>query len=347
MFIFGIHLFSYYLYALGYWDRYPHMVGVTHPFPLLHGPMLYLYIVFSLKPDQRFSWRIILHFAPVLLSYLYMIRFFFFYSAEEKVMVDNAEVNDFMIFMGFSLVAFIISGIAYPIFSYRLLGRYRRLIKENFAFEESINLNWLQYCIWSIAIIYLVVAVISLLREALGITFWFNADLIIYSSIILFVFFLGYFGIRHQGIFADELLADEHIAEPKTGGEYKRSGLKGDEAGQYHRKLVDLMTIKKPFLEPKLTLNTLAGELNISLNHLSQIINQYEEKNFYDFVNEYRVDEFKARVSNEANSNYSILALAFDSGFNSKSSFNQVFKKIAGLTPSQYMRNVRSSARSV
>ncbi|MBN1791468.1 MAG: AraC family transcriptional regulator [Bacteroidales bacterium] len=90
-------------------------------------------------------------------------------------------------------------------------------------------------------------------------------------------------------------------------------------------------------METKLTLNTLAVELNISVNHLSQIINQYQGKNFYDFVNEYRVEEFKTRVASPKNQHLSILAIAFDSGFNSKSSFNLVFKNHTGMTPSQFM----------
>ena len=125
--------------------------------------------------------------------------------------------------------------------------------------------------------------------------------------------------------------------EPKASGEYVRSGLKPELAQLYHRKLLDYMSTRKPYLEPKLSLGHLADELDISANHLSQVINQYEGKNFFDFVNTYRVDEFKQRIAQPANSSYSILAIALDSGFNSKSSFNQVFKKVTGKTPSQYV----------
>lgn len=340
MFLFGIHLFSYYLYSLGYWDKYPHLVGVHHPLPLLHGPMLYLYIIFSLRTEQRFSWKIFIHFAPAALAWLYMMKFYFFYSVEQKILVNNGEVEDFGVFMIISLIAFIISGIAYPIVSYRLLKKHHRLINENFAYEESINLNWLKYCIWSIGIIFLVAGVISFLKEGMDFDFGFNPDMIIYSSIILFIFLLGYFGIKQQDIFSDGYIVQASQAESSTA-EYKRSGLKEDEAGKYHQDLLELMESKKPFLEPKLTIQMLAAEMGISINHLSQIINQYEEKNFYDFVNEYRVEEFKKRGLDEAYSNFSILAIAFDSGFNSKSSFNQVFKKIVGETPSAYMKKIK------
>ena len=95
------------------------------------------------------------------------------------------------------------------------------------------------------------------------------------------------------------------------------------------------MANEKPYLDPKLSLAGLAQLLEISPNQLSQIINQEAQVNFHDFVNNYRIEEFIERAS--INKNFSLLALALDSGFNSKSSFNTIFKKQKGLAPSQYL----------
>jgi AraC-like DNA-binding protein len=124
-----------------------------------------------------------------------------------------------------------------------------------------------------------------------------------------------------------------------AGGKYKKSGLKGDSLVEGQQKLLDFMRLEKPFLDPKLTLSGLAGYLDMSSNQLSQIINQQEQINFHDFVNRYRVDEFIHRASQ--NNSFSILAHALDSGFNSKSSFNSIFKKHKDMTPSQYMIQTR------
>ncbi|MBP3191851.1 AraC family transcriptional regulator [Natronogracilivirga saccharolytica] len=337
MFFIGLHLFSYYLYYLGYWDRYPHLSGIHHPFPLLHGPFLYLYVLFSLKSDQRLRWRDYLHFSPALLFYVYMIPFLFFYSAEEKLMVNHGEVDDYAGFIVFSLFAFFASGLGYAIASYRMLSRHEHLTSQNFAYSESIDMGWLKYFIWGIGMIFLVTAVVILFEWSMGVNFGFNTDLVLYVPLVGFILFLGYSGIRQKNIFADGTSQIPQIVEPKLPGEYVRSGLKTELAQQYHQKLLDYMSANKPYLEPKLSLGHLARELDISANHLSQIINQYEEKNFFDFVNTYRVNEFKQRVADPANSSYSILAIALDSGFNSKSSFNQVFKKVSGKTPSQHI----------
>ncbi|MCE5175662.1 MAG: helix-turn-helix domain-containing protein [Bacteroidales bacterium] len=339
MLIIGIHLLSYFIYSLGYWNKYPHLVGISNPFPLLHGPLLYLYTSYSLCPEKRFRLKDYLHFLPAALSYISMFPFFFGCTAEEKRLIDQGIIKDFDIIMYISLVFFIISGIIYPILSYRLLNKYQKLIKENFAYNENISLQWLKMLISGIGLIYIAVMVVYFFQGILGMNFGFNADMIFFSIIIALVFALGHFGIRYQGIFTDNVIERNEIVEPRTAAEYKKSGLTFSDGEVLHEKLLKLMETKKPFLVSKLTLSKLADQLESSPNNLSQVINQYEEKNFYDFINGYRVEEFIKRASMPENSSFNILGIALDSGFNSKSSFNQVFKRHTGVTPSQYLEN--------
>ena len=343
MFIFGIHLFSYFIHLQGYWETYPSLAGIHHPLPLLHGPLLYLYIRFSLRTDQGLTWKHYLHFVPALGFYLYLIPFFFTNTAKQKLMINHGLMDDYSVFIAISLIAFLVSGVGYAIASNQLLNRYQDLTKHNYAFRKSIDLNWLKHFIWGIGLIFVIAITFSVSQEWLGINFGFNTDIIFYSLIILFIFYLGFSGIIHQGTFSASKNSDQ-LVTPITTGEYKHSGLREEDALYYHQRLTEVMETQKPYLEPKLSLSILADYLDISPNHLSQVINQYEEKNFYDYINEYRVEEFKMRALNPANNNYSILAIAYDSGFNSKSSFNQVFKKMVGKTPSQYLNSLKLSA---
>ncbi|MCS6819220.1 MAG: AraC family transcriptional regulator [Chitinophagales bacterium] len=105
-------------------------------------------------------------------------------------------------------------------------------------------------------------------------------------------------------------------------------------------KLLDFMEKEKPYLNPELTIQDLADKMNIPKHHLTYIINNGLQKNFFNFVNEYRVEEFKKRVANPAYKHLTLLAIAFDSGFNSKSSFNNIFKNITGQTPSEYKKSI-------
>jgi len=135
----------------------------------------------------------------------------------------------------------------------------------------------------------------------------------------------------NTGIKEEELVSSE--------SEYKNSSLKSDIATEKHNELLELMKKEKPFLNSDLTLSELAQSLSISSNHLSQIINQYEQVNFHNFVNKYRVEEFIEKAQNDKS--FSLLGHAFDSGFNSKSTFNTVFKKFKSTTPSQYFSNLK------
>jgi AraC-like DNA-binding protein len=334
--VIGLHLLNYYLSQVGYWEKYPHLVGIAAPFPLLHGPLLYLYTLYSLRSDATLRKIDYLHFAPVIIAYLYMSNFFFFYTAEEKAMIDTGESSDFAVFTAILLIAFIISGITYPILAYRLTRKHKRKVDNNFSYEEGINLGWLQNCIYAIGIVYLIAAVVIILRNGLDVTFSFNVDYIFYSILILFIFYLGYFGIRHKDMFTNNMEPKVVSASRvKAEEKYKKSGLKDQAINEVHHKLISFMESQKPYLDPKINLSGLANQLNVSTNQLSQVINQREQVNFHDFINAYRTEEFIRRASK--NPNFSLLAHALDSGFNSKSSFNSVFKKQKGMTPSQFL----------
>ncbi len=335
IFIIGIHLLGYYFNQIGYWQKYPHLIGTTAPFPLLHGPMLYLYTLYSLRRDNSLRKIDYLHFAPVLLAYLYMFNFFFFYSVHQKIKVDHGEIRNLEIFKYILLIAILISGITYALMAYRLTWIHKHKIDNNFSYREGINLKWLQNCILAIALVFFSATIIYFMREAIGFKFSFNADYIFYLIIILLVFYIGYFGIKHENIFTNNPQIIQKEENHQSSSKYKNSGLKEHDAKKLHQALLNRMSCEKPFLDPKLTLSELAKQLETSPNWLSQVINQYEKNNFHDFVNRYRIEEFIQKASE--NKNYSILALALDSGFNSKSSFNNVFKKHQGITPSEYL----------
>ena len=135
--------------------------------------------------------------------------------------------------------------------------------------------------------------------------------------------------------FADLQLSGNSETSPK----YIKSGLQKNEVDVYYSSLIQLMDSEKLFLDSKLSIKTVAEKLEISVNHLSQVINQQSGKNFFKFINEYRVEEAKKLLLDQSNKKYTILAIAYDCGFNSKSSFNTIFKQYTGKTPSDFIEN--------
>jgi len=150
------------------------------------------------------------------------------------------------------------------------------------------------------------------------------------TAVTLFIYVIGYFGVRQIAVGEPE-----ETAPPAA--KYERSGLAGDEIEALVARLTRHLDEKRPHLEEGVTLRQVAADLGVSPNHLSQAINQGLNKNFYELINERRVEEFKRRVADPKNRAYTLLAIALDSGFSSKSSFNRVFKQFTGLSPKQYV----------
>jgi AraC-like DNA-binding protein len=110
------------------------------------------------------------------------------------------------------------------------------------------------------------------------------------------------------------------------------------------QKLVTLMITQKPYLNPDLNLQKLSELLQIPPKATSYIINHDIKMNFYEFVNKYRVEEFKNRAQKKDGEKYSLIGLAYECGFNSKSTFNHIFKKNTGQTPGEYYRKIKKSS---
>ena len=124
---------------------------------------------------------------------------------------------------------------------------------------------------------------------------------------------------------------------------YKKSLLDKKELIQYHDRLEQLMSGEEPYLDPDLTLRDLAEILEIPPNHVSQLLNEGFDKNFSEFVNSYRLATFKSKAADPSQRHLTILALAYDSGFNSKTVFNTYFKKKMGITPRAYWKEAKAT----
>jgi AraC-like DNA-binding protein len=134
----------------------------------------------------------------------------------------------------------------------------------------------------------------------------------------------------------DPMSSGEEKKDKSSTGKYRSSGLKESEAEKYLTHLLKIMKEEKPYLNGELSINDLTVRMGISRHYLTQILNEKLGKNFYTFVNEYRVQEVIKMMKDPRYDHYTLLALGFEAGFNSKSSFNNIFKNFTGMTPSEY-----------
>ncbi|MCD4698335.1 MAG: AraC family transcriptional regulator [Bacteroidales bacterium] len=152
---------------------------------------------------------------------------------------------------------------------------------------------------------------------------------------MIIIIVIGYFGFNQGAIFIN--LSEPELQTENNTRKYKSTGLSSENAKLITPKVLEYMKSEKPYLDSELSLVKLAGLLNIPHHHLSQVINEQLEKNFFEFINEYRVEEVKQLMAKNKDRKFTLLSIAHDGGFNSKSSFNSIFKKYTNNTPKEYM----------
>jgi AraC-like DNA-binding protein len=335
MFIIGLHLFLYYFFTNGIDFKYPHLLGIANPLPLIHGPLLFLYTGSLTGYFPKWKPKYFQHFLPVIIFYCYYFDFFISSGQEKIEFVKKLNITPDILQL-FVFPAIILSGFSYIFLTFLLLRKHRRNILNNLSnSNEENNLHWLRNLLIGLLVIWLAVLFDNFVLES-SLT-----DAPIYVSVSLFVAFTGFFGLRQGNIFMNlpkgSLPAELTIEEQQR---YSKSGLKEERAVELQQLLVKLMEEEKLFLNENISLPLLAEMLKIHPNYLSQVINERFQKNFYDFINSYRIEEFKRLIASGKSKNKTIFALALDCGFNSKASFNNSFKKITGITPSEFAKSL-------
>ena len=233
----------------------------------------------------------------------------------------------------------------YVVLIYRQTGAHKKNLLDYFSYSSSkITLNWINLVVFLFTINWL------LTGFAIVINIYYESQIIdpgkvYFINLAIFSFAISYFGFHQQSIFQKEM----YVEKPKSTGKlekgesttrYEKSTLTEDQAHVYIEKVKDLLESKKLYLNSELTIHVISDRLQIPKHHLTESLNSYLGKNFYTLINEYRVDTFRKMVHEKEFSHWTLLAVAYESGFNSKSSFNLIFKKHTGQTPSQYFRSI-------
>lgn len=306
------------------------------------GAITFIYVDVLTSQKQEFKWYYLLHGLPYV---TFTVILFIKLQSNENPVITEAimEIEDSrtQIMLAQTIIN-VFNGPVYMVVSWILLKKHDRNIHSKFSYTENIDLKWLKYVMASFVVLLIVVVFMNVASNYNDFIQWRTADNIIFSTFTLLVFFLGYHGVKQQIIFSpistDPNNGNTKIQIGNNKSQYINSSLTENESKGHLKKLIDLMENEQPYLDGKLSLNQVAEGLAISPNHLSQVINENLNKNFFDFVNGYRIELIKKKMMAPESKNLTILALAYDSGFNSKSSFNNIFKKVTGATPSQYMQ---------
>lgn len=319
--------------------EFPHLTHVFTPFLYLIGPIYYWYVKSIATPDFSISARdYSLHTIPFLLAILIFSPFFLL-PADEKIALVKLQYLTTPVPLQVETFVLIAAQIVQ---SFLYIFKAGQVIKSTAAEQSKkiqIKVLWLR----RFSLLFLIYWTVDFVALCM---YMFIGNMhveVFYVTMLcsaLFINALVFFAIKNNKDFSGVLLNSQ--AE-----KYRNSALNVAESKLYMQKIITFMTEKRPYLDAELSLGKFSQDLEISSHQISQVLNLEMGKSFYEFINEYRYKEAKDRLQKPEYKHLTILAIALDSGFSNKNTFNKVFKKHAGSTPSQFLKEHTTFRRSV
>lgn len=314
-----------------------------YSFPFIaftYGPLLYLYVRHMIRPSMTFSPWNSLHFIPFLIFFTVSVVF-----REEPIFDDLSGffVRDRFIPLRIVYgICFFLSVTVYSVLSFLEIRNHQTRLHDLISYTSAkLTLNWLKILSITFYTGYVIVFILG------GIKIF--AGLLPFDPYILTFFFIAFFSFAYSfyAIRQPEMLEYPSVKNEENGsipadsaGRYARSGLQEDQAKEYLTRLINFMDQEKPYLNGDLTIADLSLRTGIPKHYITEVLNEKYGRNFFSFINEYRVREVINRMNDPKYQHYTILAIAFDAGFNSKSTFNSFFKAYTGKTPSVFRQVV-------
>ena len=310
-------------------------------FPVLYlfGPLLFMYISSLTIENFKLKPILLLHLVPFLIVSVHR-------SAIHAVPVSSSSdlaLNPNYIYNKVYYSLFILSLFVYWILSLKLILNHRKNIPFNFSNYSSANaLSWLIFVLSLFLILFIADFSLSFMNKVLGLDI--RRFSILSLNLTIFTYIMILFGIN-QSVIYKTIISTKKIKPLKkvNTDEIKNeySLLDKNQVKNLSEIVLNYLENNKPYLNPDYNMQMMVDDLNLSRQKLSYLINSGQHKNFYRFINEFRVNEVKEKLMDPDFRHYTVLAIGFDCGFNSKTSFNRIFKEETGLTPSEYRNKTK------
>ncbi|MGQ8337039.1 helix-turn-helix domain-containing protein [Sunxiuqinia sp. A32] len=298
-----------------------------------HTPFLFLYTKSLTIRNFKLDLKNLSHFGFVLIYIISFIPNLMLSLEERQELIYNKQNLAYEAFI--PMLTLLFCQVYFLIRTIIILVKHQYKIKSEFSYEESINLAWIKHIVFGFAFIIVISFVAYSLVSAKMISIYQMDSSIILINMILF-FYIVYRGYNQQTIYLSTETSGENQIKIQQSEKLTSSKGLDDYTDPRLEELVTLMKKEKLYLDPELNIGDLANKLGIHVHQLSKMVNSQLNKNFFEFINEYRIDEFKKLATDPKNKHISILGLAMDAGFNSKATFNRIFKNATGLTPSDF-----------
>jgi len=304
---------------------------------LLEMPLFYLYVLAVCYSDFRLKWKHLIHVIPFVVVNLVFIPRFYLASGTEKL--HFFEFHNQMPEMYFFQILVEIQYFFYIVSVFLILKKYREIYLENYTNPSTSTYKWL----FQMTVVFLAAHSLVVLKNLLRYTnfdktfIW--SSILVGSVALLVTCWFVLKAMNHPELFRginSKLQLTKDIL-PKENEVVEEINSNQNEAITSQISILkNYMAENEPYLDPSLTIQELANQINIPVRDLSVLINHHMDQHFFDFVNEYRIQKAMHILKDQSKSNLTILEILYEVGFNSKSSFNTSFKKYTNLTPTAY-----------
>ncbi|MDT0605824.1 helix-turn-helix domain-containing protein [Croceitalea rosinachiae] len=318
------------------------------PLSLALAPLIYFYIISVTNPKKGFNRKHLLHFIPVLI--LIAIRaFILVYDANQ---IGFADTQNGYLVINFKwkfldpvvTLTSTFQMLIYLVLSFQLLFNYKEKIQQYFSNTYKIELRWLRNFLVIYTILYVYHNVQNVIDETIVNLSWIQEwwYYLLSGLIIIYVGIKGFYTNLSalKGVEIGSFLKEEKRDSIQNLKQEVAPIELSEKLQCAKTDLEHYFASNRPFLEPDLTLVILANKLSISREELSETINKGFHLKFNDFINGYRIEEFKTKLSEGQHKQLSLIGIAYECGFNSKPTFNRAFKKATNKSPSEYLRTL-------
>ncbi|HEX6889821.1 MAG TPA: AraC family transcriptional regulator [Chryseolinea sp.] len=321
------------LVYFGFYEKFPAWAHVEDGFVFLIGPVLFFYTKSVVY--RKFEWKAghLLHLIPFISFTVVFQIYYHLQTSDYQHLIQSAiQRQQLPAEFYFSVVLVYAHVGTYLYFAYRQIIFYRQQLQQRFSQLHKRNLDWLMFMILSVAVMLLITLMYSLLPLA-------TQELLHAGLIVVIAFIFGFVNTIVWKALNQPLIFSG--VEQETEAINNAGFLTDLDKADYDRKVQQVIRSEQAFLNSDLTLDDLADRTNIPSKKLSHFINDYYKQNFFDFVNSCRINEAKRILTESNDPKLTVLEVMYQSGFNSKSSFNTLFKKKTGQTPSEFRKGLQ------
>lgn len=339
-------ILSFHLILVGFDNRdfflaFPHLSRVSWIIGSLYWPLIFLFVQYITQTQPDKIWKSFWLFIPFLVLLVIMLPYYTLSADEKRGLLTNFEEASRDDFGWINQVVSLLH-ILFQTFILIYYLRFEKKLYQEFSEVESLRIQWLkQFLILTLTATLL--AVFSFFARTWQIPVLSQLYSFHFIGIVLLFYWLSYKALTHPVLFG---IVKEQI-QPTTltpEEKYKKSSLETEQLASMFEKVKQVLHHQQLYLKNDLTLTQLSTAVGIPRHQLSQAINSCYTGNFFDLINDYRVEAFKQLASQPGKKHLSLLGIAQEAGFNSKASFYSVFKKKTGMTPAEYLENQSKAA---